>query len=136
MISVITPVHAKSGPFIDETYQSLLRQSFSAWEWVLVLNGGGTAPDYITKDGRVKVFWIDDDDPTGPLSRGPVGRQARLPFLAMHREQYPRMARRWSIGVKRCARHTFSWSLSSPGSMNSMILPHSRHSRWSWCSWP
>ncbi|OXE36900.1 MAG: hypothetical protein CGW95_04765 [Phenylobacterium zucineum] len=63
-ISVITPVHAKAAPYIQETYASLVSQTFGDWEWVIMLNGGGTVPGHISADSRVKVFNIDDDDET------------------------------------------------------------------------
>lgn len=72
MISVITPVHAKAAPFLEETYASLLAQTYRDWEWVVVLNGRGALPDHIKSDSRVKVFSVDDDDPEGKHNR--IGR--------------------------------------------------------------
>ncbi len=61
LISVITPVHAKSAPFLQETYPSLLAQTFADWEWVVCPNAGGTIPDNIAADPRVRVRPIADD---------------------------------------------------------------------------
>lgn len=63
MISIITPVYHKSLPYLAETYDSLLKQTYSDWEWVTVLNNGGTIPEEISKDPRVKIFTVEDDDP-------------------------------------------------------------------------
>lgn len=63
MISIITPVYHKSLPYLSETYDSLLNQTYQNWEWVTVLNNGGSIPENIAKDERVKIFTIEDDDP-------------------------------------------------------------------------
>jgi glycosyltransferase involved in cell wall biosynthesis len=62
-LSVITPVHAKSAQFLQEAYDSLLSQTFADWEWVIVLNNGGTIPFDASADLRIKVFAVEDDDP-------------------------------------------------------------------------
>jgi len=72
MLSIITPVHSKAAPFLRDTYESLKAQTVSDWEWVTVLNSGGAIPDDIASDARVKVFALDDDDPTGEHNR--IGR--------------------------------------------------------------
>jgi glycosyltransferase involved in cell wall biosynthesis len=64
MISIITPVYHKSLPYLTETYDSLLNQTYQDWEWVTVLNNGGSIPENIAKDTRVKIFTIEDDDVT------------------------------------------------------------------------
>jgi SAM-dependent methyltransferase len=61
-VSIITPVHALAAPFVPEAYASLLAQTFTNWQWVIVLNGGGTLPDAIAADARVKVCQVDDDN--------------------------------------------------------------------------
>lgn len=63
MISIITPVYYKSIPYLQDTYNSLLEQTYQDWEWVTVLNNRGLIPDDIAKDPRVKVFSVEDDDP-------------------------------------------------------------------------
>lgn len=60
--SIITPVYYKSYPFIEETYASLLEQTETDWEWVIILNNGGTVPANIQQDSRVKIFSVEDDD--------------------------------------------------------------------------
>lgn len=64
MISVFTPVYIKSKPFLRDAYNSLVDQTFQDWEWVIILNGGGSVPDDISVDDRVKMFTVEDDDPT------------------------------------------------------------------------
>lgn len=63
MLSIITPVHKKSEPFLAEAYDSLLSQTNKDWEWIIVENGGGKIPEHIGKDSRVKKATIIDDDP-------------------------------------------------------------------------
>lgn len=63
MISIITPIYYKSLPYLKELYDSLLEQTYQDWEWVTVLNNGGSLPEDILKDSRVKVFIAEDDDP-------------------------------------------------------------------------
>ena len=63
MISIITPVHRKSQPYLKEAYESLKAQTLKNWEWVIIINGGGYVPGSISKDNKVKVFPIKDDDP-------------------------------------------------------------------------
>ena len=63
MISVITPVHEKSAPYLEEAYESLISQTFAHWEWIIVLNNKGTVTQKIRKDKRIKIFSVEDDDP-------------------------------------------------------------------------
>lgn len=60
MISIITPIYHKSLPYLHETYASLLQQTYSDWEWVAVLNNGGSVPENIQMDSRVKIFTLED----------------------------------------------------------------------------
>ncbi len=52
-ISVITPTHNLK--YIKDLYQSLTAQSHTAWEWVVVLNGGVTPEDFNA------ACYVDDD---------------------------------------------------------------------------
>ena len=60
MISIITPVF-NSGSFIQETYQSIKKQTISDWEW-LVIDDNSTdnsiqiLEEITYSDGRVKIF--------------------------------------------------------------------------------
>lgn len=56
-LSIITPVHFPVVPFLGDTYQSLRDQSVTDWEWLILLNHGGTVPAEIEADGRVRVFY-------------------------------------------------------------------------------
>lgn len=71
-LSVITPVYAKALPYLQETYDSLLAQTCGDWEWVTLINAGGEVPQHIAADPRVKVFFAEDDDPTGQHNK--IGR--------------------------------------------------------------
>lgn len=59
MISVFTPVHAASAPFLMEAYQSLCDQTYQDFEWVIVVNNGGWVEPAIHLDKRVKVTTSD-----------------------------------------------------------------------------
>lgn len=61
MISVITPVHKASVPYLKETYESLLNQTVKDWEWILLENAGGKVPEEIQADEQVQVFHTEDD---------------------------------------------------------------------------
>jgi glycosyltransferase involved in cell wall biosynthesis len=63
MISIITPVYHKSIPYLEETYASILSQSYKNWEWVVVLNNGGAVTEAMLNDPRVRVLTIENDNP-------------------------------------------------------------------------
>lgn len=56
MISVFSPVYYRSNPFVMDAYNSLLEQTITDWEWVIILNNKGQVPDVIKNDPRVLVF--------------------------------------------------------------------------------
>src|SRR6185503_8677271 len=66
-ISLFTPSHDPS--FLDETYRSIKEQSFTAWEWLILLNNGA---EYRNDDPRVEV--VKDD--TGIRDVGYLKRTA------------------------------------------------------------
>jgi O-antigen biosynthesis protein len=60
MISIFTPTH--DAKFLKEAYQSILSQTFTDWEWVLLLNNGLTRqqlPPEIALDLRVVIQQVD-----------------------------------------------------------------------------
>lgn len=59
MISIITPHFAGTNSFVMETYQSLLNQTLTDWEWVIVCNNGGVVNDAILSDERVTLVNSD-----------------------------------------------------------------------------
>ena len=61
MISIITPVHSKITPYLQAAYNSLQEQTFSDWEWVIVLNNGGVVPFNI-EDNRIKIVETFNDN--------------------------------------------------------------------------
>ena len=62
MISIITPVHRTSSPYLKEAYESLVNQTGNInWEWVICPNGGGKVIKKIAKDPRVRVIPVPDD---------------------------------------------------------------------------
>lgn len=62
MISIITPVHKKAIPFLQDTYESLRNQITTDWEWIIILNAGGTVPEGFYKDYRIKIFSIKSEE--------------------------------------------------------------------------
>jgi glycosyltransferase involved in cell wall biosynthesis len=68
VISVFTPSH--NTQWLDEAYQSLLDQTDSDWEWVVVLNGDAkwTRP----KDDRVRTYRLEADKGVGYYKRQAV----------------------------------------------------------------
>ena len=65
-VSVFTPSHLPT--YLDDCYGSLLAQTFSDWEWIVVLNGNNTwAPT--TEDPRVKLINGTDIKGVGALKR-------------------------------------------------------------------
>ena len=68
MISVVTPHYVGANPYIDQAYQSLLAQTYSDWEWILLLNNGGKIGADIALDPRVHVY-AGEGDAVGALKR-------------------------------------------------------------------
>jgi len=68
MISIITPHHERTNPYLIECYESLKRQTVQDWEWIIVLNNGGNVPPEIRSDERV---WCvrHESDKIGALKR-------------------------------------------------------------------
>jgi len=56
MISIITPHYEGTNPYVEEAYQSLCEQTVGDWEWVVILNNGGTLPKHILTDPRVRAI--------------------------------------------------------------------------------
>ncbi len=56
LLSVFTPVHPASLPYIDEAYKSLLAQDYARWEWVILANGGAEIPPHVARDPRVRLI--------------------------------------------------------------------------------
>ena len=65
MISVFTPSHRPT--YLDECWQSLHSQSFTDWEWLVLLSAGAVwkPPD----DARVRVVRADDQRGVGAVKR-------------------------------------------------------------------
>lgn len=54
-ISVFTPLYAPGNKFIAETYASLLEQTHTDWEWVVLVNNGGVPTPEMLADERVRI---------------------------------------------------------------------------------
>lgn len=56
-ISVFTPFYRTGVPYIGAAYESLLAQTHTNWEWIILRNGQGAAlPPQVLQDKRVKVI--------------------------------------------------------------------------------
>ena len=56
-MSLITPTHVYNN-YLDELYESILSQTYTNWEWVILLNGDfkvDQVPIHISSDKRVKI---------------------------------------------------------------------------------
>jgi glycosyltransferase involved in cell wall biosynthesis len=59
LVSVFTPTHKVE--FLSEAYQSLTRQTYRQWQWVLIPNGAkASIPASIAGDSRVKIIPTPD----------------------------------------------------------------------------
>lgn len=61
-ITITTPVYWKSNPYVDFAYESLLNQTETNWEWIILLNNKGTVSEKIKKDKRIKIIQDDSKD--------------------------------------------------------------------------
>ena len=69
MISILTPVHRKSAPYLPEAHRSLQKQTYQDFEWVLVPNGGATIPPEISADPWVRIFPLPDEEEHNRIGR-------------------------------------------------------------------
>ena len=56
-MSLVTPTHVYNN-YLDELYESILSQTYTNWEWVILLNGNfnvDQVPQKIASDKRVKI---------------------------------------------------------------------------------
>jgi glycosyltransferase involved in cell wall biosynthesis len=65
-VSVFTPSHR--GTYLDECLESMLRQTFADWEWVVLLNGGSRWRPPV-EDPRVRIITADDLTGVGAVKR-------------------------------------------------------------------
>jgi glycosyltransferase involved in cell wall biosynthesis len=67
--SIITPLHKPGNLFIGEAYDSLVSQTMTDWEWIVLQNNGGELPNFIKEDSRVRVLSDDSGKGIGFLKR-------------------------------------------------------------------
>jgi glycosyltransferase involved in cell wall biosynthesis len=65
-VTVFTPSHR--GTHLDECLESLLRQTYADWEWVVVLNGGNRWRP-LKDDARIRLVVADDVTGVGAAKR-------------------------------------------------------------------
>ena len=69
-VSVFTPHWRGTNPYIAEAYATLREQTYTDWEWVIVLNNGGELPAEVRADARVfPVRYPREGDAIGALKR-------------------------------------------------------------------
>ena len=68
MISVFTAHWRGTNPYVAECYASLCAQTYTDWEWIVLLNNGGELPAEIRADTRVwPVRFTGEGDNIGAL---------------------------------------------------------------------
>jgi len=69
--SLITPTHSfKNLPFLLELYASIKDQTYTDWEWILILNGElqpYDIPNFLYENTKVKVYKIENNKNIGFL---------------------------------------------------------------------
>ena len=55
MISVFTPYHLRNTTFLQEAYESIKKQTFSDWEWVILLNGDARNMSFKNSDFKIEL---------------------------------------------------------------------------------
>lgn len=82
MITVITPLHAAGNRYIMEAYQSLLAQTYTEWQWVVLCNNGGELPDDLVRDERVREVHVSThaEQGIGALKRLAC-QEAKTPYV-------------------------------------------------------
>lgn len=74
-LSLFTPTHKPT--HLRDTFDSIQRQNYQNWEWVIAVNGGAKPTDIptdIRSDGRVRVFKAPVTDKIGHLKNFTAGR--------------------------------------------------------------
>lgn len=76
MISYFTPFHKPDTKFLERCYQSLLKQTNSNWEWVIVRNGDGIDADlsFCQNNAQVKIFYHSNKGNIGGLKKFAVSK--------------------------------------------------------------
>src|SRR5690349_13814114 len=68
-VSVFTPHSAGGIPYLEDTRRSLLEQTHTDWEWVIVVNHGGKVPNDWLADQRIRVMHTTGIEGVGALKR-------------------------------------------------------------------
>ena len=69
MISVFTALSQSGNAYIEAAFETLLSQTYSDWEWVVLENHGGRLPDHIGQHPQVHVFEDSELEGLGALKR-------------------------------------------------------------------
>lgn len=69
-VSIITPVY-NSGLFLERTIQSVIQQTYTHWEWILVDdhsidNSKEIITKYAEEDARIKSYFLNKNSGAGP----------------------------------------------------------------------
>lgn len=69
-LSVFTPHYRGTNPYIGALYETLKAQTYTDWEWIIVLNNGGELPAEVRADARIwPVRYPGEGDSIGALKR-------------------------------------------------------------------
>ncbi len=69
MISVFTPLSASGNAYIEAAFETLVGQTHTDWEWVVLENHGGRLPPKIRKHPQVRCFGNSELQGIGALKR-------------------------------------------------------------------
>jgi hypothetical protein len=69
MISVFTALSESGNAYIEAAFETLLRQTHTDWEWIVLENHGGRLPEHIGEHPRVRVFEDGELEGLGALKR-------------------------------------------------------------------
>lgn len=66
LVSIFTPSH--NPEYLDEAFHSVVAQSYTKWEWIVILNGGAnwTPP---SEDSRVRIYHNDNINGVGAAKK-------------------------------------------------------------------
>lgn len=66
-ISIITPLHSKGNQYIEEAMSSLKAQTFQDFEWIILQNNGGRAPDNVAHYEKSRLYSVAEENKIGAL---------------------------------------------------------------------
>lgn len=136
LVSIITPLY-NNDQFIEECVHSVIRQSYSNWEMIIVDdcssdNSYKVALQLACGDSRIKVYRLDVNSGAG-VARNLAIEQARGSFIAfldsddIWHEEKLKIQVEFMLRLNICFSHTSYGYILPNGSFSSKIFNVSRH---------